>query len=189
MPITVAATTGSIILLILLSTTNLLADSYPFKNIIITNLILLSGIFTFLFAMFWDKADTKRITYKSDVAFWLHLIAAPMIIHSILTLLGVFSDNNSIAMMIIIMILYLAITCLSIIIDRRALMVSALGYVIYALGNILSSFDSLIDYTFAVTGIIIGSSLLLLAIYWHKARYYLLKTMPYWVIKNIPLSH
>src|SRR5204862_838701 len=44
---------------------------------IILGFVLLLGIGVFLFAMRWDSSDPSRITRRSDVAFWLHLLAAP----------------------------------------------------------------------------------------------------------------
>ena len=41
--------------------------------------VLVLGIGVFLFAMRWDSSDPARVTRRSDVAFWLHLLAAPMI--------------------------------------------------------------------------------------------------------------
>jgi hypothetical protein len=32
--------------------------------------------------MWWDSSDRARLTRRSDVAFWLHLLAAPMIVQS-----------------------------------------------------------------------------------------------------------
>ena len=34
------------------------------------------GVGVFLFAMRWDSSDPARQTRRSDVAFWLHLLAA-----------------------------------------------------------------------------------------------------------------
>ena len=63
-------------------------DSEAGKNLIL-GFVLLLGIGVFLFAMWWDSSDRARITRRSDVAFWLHLLAAPMIAHPIFTLMGV----------------------------------------------------------------------------------------------------
>ena len=57
------------------------------KNLIL-GFVLLLGIGVFLFAMWWDGSDRGRLTRRSDVAFWLHLLAAPMIVHPVFTLLG-----------------------------------------------------------------------------------------------------
>lgn len=48
-----------------------------------TTIIFVCGITVFLFAMYWDSSDTDRITRRSDVAFWLHLLSAPLIIHPV----------------------------------------------------------------------------------------------------------
>ncbi|HYI42994.1 MAG TPA: hypothetical protein VD768_05165, partial [Sphingomicrobium sp.] len=53
----------------------------PYVNDVMLGLTLLLGVGTFLFAMRWDSSDRGRITRRSDVAFWLHLLAAPMIVH------------------------------------------------------------------------------------------------------------
>jgi hypothetical protein len=47
----------------------------------VLGLVLVLGIGTFLFAMWWDSSDRARLTRRADVAFWLHLLAAPMIVH------------------------------------------------------------------------------------------------------------
>ena len=65
------------------------------KNLIL-GFVLLLGIGVFLFAMWWDASDRARLTRRSDVAFWLHLLAAPMIVHPVFTLLGLNSGNASI---------------------------------------------------------------------------------------------
>ena len=54
----------------------------------ILGFVLLLGVGVFLFAMWWDASDRARLTRRSDVAFWLHLLAAPMIAHPIFTLIG-----------------------------------------------------------------------------------------------------
>jgi hypothetical protein len=51
-------------------------------------LFLLGGMAIFALAMRWDISDLERRTRRSDVAFWLHLAAAPMMVHPAFTLLG-----------------------------------------------------------------------------------------------------
>ena len=41
------------------------------------------GIAVFLAAMKFDMSDRNRVTQRTDIAFWLHLLAAPLIVHSI----------------------------------------------------------------------------------------------------------
>lgn len=143
---------------------------------IIMPLASLSGVAVFLFAMYWDSADTKRETGKSDVAFWLHLSAAPMIIHPVFWMLGVTSGKTTMFEGGIVLALYLLIAVVSLLIDRRALMVSALGYVIYVFSQLLSTVGS--GGNFVKMVFVISAALLLLSALWHKCRQWLLKFVP-----------
>ncbi len=90
MPITVAAGAAAVAGLFLVDRSSRIVqpgDGESAKNLIL-GFILLLGIGMFLFAMWWDASDRARLTRRSDVAFWLHLLAAPMIAHPIFTLLG-----------------------------------------------------------------------------------------------------
>ena len=150
-------------------------------------LILLFGIVTFFIAMAWDSSDTKRISNNSDVAFWLHLLAAPLIVHPIFTLLGVFDSQSGIEIIFAIVIFYILLSILSIIIDRRAFMVSSLLYVLYATNTLFSTYG-MSNNSFAITGILIGFSLLMLSGYWSKARGFLLRFMPQFIQNKVPLA-
>ena len=61
---------------------------------LVMSLVLTAGIGVFALAMWWDRSDRVRQTRRSDVAFWLHLLAAPMIAHPIFHLLGVTEGND-----------------------------------------------------------------------------------------------
>ena len=74
-------------------------------------------------------------------------------------------------------ILYIGIAIVSLLIDRRALMVSALGYVVYVFSTLLSDIGH-VGIGFAVTAFTIGSALLLLSAFWHKCRGFLLDFAP-----------
>ena len=41
------------------------------------------GLAIFAVAMKFDMSDHNRTTQRTDIAFWLHLLAAPLIVHSI----------------------------------------------------------------------------------------------------------
>lgn len=142
------------------------------------NIIFLSvGIFLFIYAMFWDISDRKRQTYKSDIAFWLHLFAAPLIVHPIFAAIGIFGENITLLQSCVVIGLYVAIALISLLIDRRALMISALIYVLYAFTALLKQYD-FINLNFAITALVIGLALLLLAAFWHKCRNYVLQFSP-----------
>ncbi len=171
-PITIAAGTAALVMAILASLAYLVkSPSY------LTPIAVVIGLGVFAFAMFWDSKDTKRQTRQSDVAFWLHLLAAPIIIHPVFDLIGVLHGNINLLQASLVFVLYIAIAMISLLIDRRALMVSALGYVVYVFSTLLSDMGH-VGIGFAVTAFTIGSALLLLSAFWHKCRGSLLVLVP-----------
>lgn len=171
-PITIAAGTAALVMTILASLAYVVSvPSY------LMPIAIVIGLCVFAFAMHWDSKDTKRQTRKSDVAFWLHLLAAPIIIHPVFDLIGVLYGNINLLQASLVFILYIAIAMISLLIDRRALMVSALGYVVYVFSTLLSDMGH-VGIGFAVTAFTIGSALLLLSAFWHKCRGGLLGLVP-----------
>jgi hypothetical protein len=148
-------------------------------------MIFIGGLLSFAIAMQWDMRDTKRLTRKSDVAFWLHLLAAPLIVHPVFFILGVFEGKNSISMALSVIGLYIVLAVISIAIDRRALMVSALIYVLYSFSALLKTFG-IVSLGFSITGLAIGSALLLLSAFWHTSRSNLLSLSPKCFLRWLP---
>ena len=182
-PITVAA--GVLALVVFLVTMFLSTSDHILEYI--QYVILSLGIGTFLIAMYWDASDTKRITRNSDVAFWLHLLSAPLIIHPIFSLLGIFDEHTGNETIVIIVMLYVVLSVISLIVDRRVFMVSSLVYVLYALNELFKTYG-IENNSFALTGILIGFSLLMLSGYWSKARSVLLRFMPAFIQSKVPLA-
>jgi hypothetical protein len=71
-------------------------------------------------------------------------------------------------------------------IDRRALLVSALAYVLFALNELFKQFGA-IELNVALTALIIGSSLLLLSAFWHQAREAVVKPLPEGLRAKLPV--
>jgi len=152
------------------------ADSESAKNIIL-GFVLLLGVGMFLFAMWWDSSDRARLTRRSDVAFWLHLLAAPMIAHPIFSLLGLNNGTVSVGEALIVVGLYVLFGLTALAVDRRALLVSALAYVLYALTELFKQFGA-VELNVALTALIIGSALLMLSAFWHQARRMVVTRLP-----------
>src|SRR3954471_4523353 len=155
-------------------------------NTLILSLVLMLGIGTFLFAMWWDASDRARLTRRSDVAFWLHLLAAPMIAHPIFTLLGLNSGSVNIGEALLVVGLYVLFGLTALAVDRRALLVSALAYVLYALTELFKQFGA-VELNVALTALVIGSALLLLSAYWHQARRLVVLRLPAALQDRLPL--
>jgi hypothetical protein len=180
-PITVAAGTAAAIGVLVSSIMSISSDAKEWLEV----LFFICGIAAFLFAMYWDASDRDRVTRRSDVAFWLHLLSAPLIIHPVFSNLGVLEGNESMGSMAVIMGLYLLMTFISVAIDRRAFMVSSLMYVIYAISALLKAYGA-VGNSFSVTGVFIGAALLLLSAFWHSTRAHVVAMLPHSVQKYLP---
>lgn len=155
-------------------------DTLPFV------LLLVSGIAIFLLAMRWDMTDRARLTRRSDVAFWLHLAAAPMIAHSLFHLLGVLNgDEIGGGRALLVVGLYIAFGLVALAIDRRALLVSSLAYVLFALYALFRQAGA-VELSWALTSLVIGSALLLLSALWHQARTLIVNGLPPSLTQHLP---
>ena len=155
------------------------------KNAILAILLVL-GVGVFLFAMWWDASDRARLTRRSDVAFWLHLLAAPMIVHPVFTLLGLTSGHINVGGGLAVIALYIALGVTAVAVDRRALLVSALAYVLFALNELFREFGA-VELNVALTALVIGSALLLLSAFWHQARAAIVRPLPVGLREKLPV--
>lgn len=150
--------------------------AFPTMQDLVYPLVLVCGIAVFTLAMRWDMSDRERRTRRADVAFWLHLAAAPMIAHPIFHMLGVFGANIDIGTALIVLALYLAFAFVALAVDRRALLVSSLVYVLYAMYALFQNAGA-IELAWAFTGLAIGSALLTLSAFWPTMRRIVIGTL------------
>ena len=183
-PITVAAGGAAVAAIAVGLLVSVIGPVDEMRNVIL-GFVLLLGVGMFLFAMRWDSSDPARVTRRSDVAFWLHLLAAPMIVHPIFTLLGLNDGNATIAEGLVVILLYIAVGIAALAIDRRALLVSALAYVLFALQALFREFGA-VELNVALTALVIGSSLLLLSAFWHQARVMVVRPLPEAMRSKLP---
>jgi len=177
-PITVAAGAAAVAGIFLAIVVAIVQpDNNKSAQDVILGFVLLLGIGMFLFAMWWDSSDRARLTRRSDVAFWLHLLAAPMIAHPIFTLMGLNNGTVGVGEALVVVGLYVLFGLTALAVDRRALLVSALAYVLYALTELFKQFGA-VELNVALTALIIGSALLLLSAYWHQARRLIVTRLP-----------
>jgi hypothetical protein len=185
-PITVAAGAAAVAAIAVGLLVAALGETAEQAKDIILGFVLLLGVGTFLFAMWWDSSDRARLTRRSDVAFWLHLLAAPMIVHPVFTLLGLNDGNATIGEGFVVLLLYVVIGVTALAIDRRALLVSALAYVLYALNELFRQFGA-VELNVALTALLIGSALLMLSAFWHQARGIVVRPLPESLRNRLPL--
>ncbi len=141
----------------------------PHSQDLLFPVLFAGGLGTFALAMWWDGSDLTRTTRRSDVAFWLHLAAAPMIAHPVFHMLGVFEHDIGAGQAVIVLALYVVFAFIALAIDRRALLVSSLAYVLYALSTLFNQAGA-VELSMAFTAFVIGSALLTLSAFWHPMR-------------------
>jgi hypothetical protein len=184
-PITVAAGAASIVGVGLGLLRVIIGDVEGLTDTLLAFALLL-GIGVFLFAMWWDSSDPRRETRRSDVAFWLHLLAAPLIVHPIFSLLGLTDGTASTGEALVVILLYAGLGLTALAIDRRALLVSALAYVLYALNGLFREYGA-VELSVALTALLIGSALLLLSAFWHSARRAVVRPLPSGLQSKLPV--
>jgi len=172
-PITIAALTAALVGTLIA----LLLWAVPAAKNSLLWMLLVAGIGVFAFAMWWDMSDRIRQTRRSDVAFWLHLAAAPMIAHPVFNLLGVMRNEADASTALIVILLYIAFGIVALAVDRRALLVSSLAYVLYALAGLFKQAGA-VSLNIALTALVIGSALLLLSAFWHHVRRIVVMALP-----------
>jgi MFS family permease len=185
-PITIAAGAASVAAIIVGLLVAALGQNVEDAKNLILGLVLFLGVGVFLFAMWWDSSDRARLTRRSDVAFWLHLLAAPMIVHPVFTLLGLNDGNATISEGLVVILLYVALGITALAIDRRALLVSALAYVLFAMQQLFRQFGAN-ELNVALTALVIGSALLLLSAFWHQARAAIVRPLPEGLRDRLPV--
>lgn len=179
-PITVAAGVAALAVTVLgLLVAALDAAGVGEPETILLWLVFVTGLVIFALAMRWDVSDRERVTRRSDVAFWLHLLAAPMIAHPIFYSLGILGNSEDVGVgsALAVVAIYVLFGVVAVLIDRRALLVSALAYVLAALAFLFNRFGA-VELTFALTALVIGSALLTLSAFWTPLRARLLTLLP-----------
>jgi hypothetical protein len=148
-------------------------------------LVLVCGIGVFIAAMCFDSSDPERATRRTDIAFWLHLLAAPLIVHPVVSYFlkngGGVETSGAAAILIVFLIFALA----AIAIDRRAILVSGLTYAGIAFGSLLRQ-TGVSDMTIPATLLALGVFVLILSAGWQWLRRVVLLLFPAPIARRLP---
>ena len=97
---------------------------------------------------------------------------------AVFALLGVTDgDMAGVGAAVAVVAVYIAFGCVALAIDRRALLVSALAYVLFALAFLFNEFGA-VELSFALTAFVLGSALLSLSAFWQPIRASLVGVLP-----------
>ena len=188
-PITVAAGTAAVAATVVALILAAINPSEEMREQTAMAIVLIAGLAVFAVAMRWDMSDRSRETRRSDVAFWLHLLAAPMIAHPLFWILGVTQGEAIGAGAAFgVVAVYVAMGLVALAIDRRALLVSALAYVLVALTFLFQQFG-VVELNVALTALVIGSALLTLSAFWSPIRRFVVDKLPGSLQVKLPVTH
>ncbi len=150
--------------------------------------VLLSlGLVVFATAMRWDASDRDRRTRRTDVAFWLHLLAAPVIVHPLLAIAGIRLDAIGIGEAGYVLALFVVIAHVAVVVDRRALVVSALVYLGVSIGVLIERSGWTPSIGAPLTVGVVGAVILVIAVGWRPLRTAALRLTPASVRAVVPL--
>ncbi|NWF38935.1 hypothetical protein F3F96_07275 [Mariprofundus sp. NF] len=130
---------------------------------------IIYGLSVFAAAMWFDARDINRKTRFSDAAFWLHLLAAPLVVHGVMvTLLA--STGPLPFKEVLIIAFFIAFFLVALYVDRRALLVSSLSYAIYAVIALSKSNAFAIENLTLLIFAAFGAFIIFFGTYWYKIR-------------------
>ena len=150
-----------------------------------SSVFLISALGIFSAAMSYDIADPTRKSRQSDVAFWLHLAAAPALLYAMLSFIflrnvtgewwGDATSPGDAAAVLAIVVLFMMI---GLIIDRRAFVTSGLLSLGLAIWTILQRGGVDFSDYFSVTVLAVGVVVLLIGIFWQVLRRAIVSVLP-----------
>lgn len=142
---------------------------------VIPFLLLIAGIIAFTLALRLDFQDPARETRRTDIAFWLHLLAAPLIVHPTMFWIGALSSGSNPALTLGLFFL-LALVALAA--DRRAILVSGLLYAGAAISYLGETRGLSSDTPIALSLLLLGALILALSAGWRAIRRTVLTLLP-----------
>jgi hypothetical protein len=172
-PITVAAGAAGLVAIIAGLLRGLGFEMY---TTLLHPVLFLCGIAVFATAMRFDMADPLRQTRRTDIAFWLHLLAAPLIVHPVLSRM-LESETLTSANALAILAVFVILAGVAVLVNRRAILVSGLAYAGYAFGALIDE-AGLSDTATPLTLLALGTLVLLLSAGWNVLRSRILRAVP-----------
>lgn len=182
-PITVAAGVSTLLMTIMVTFSTAVPS---FFEAWATVILFCLGLLVFALAMAYDRSDRARVTRRTDIAFWLHLLAAPLIVHPVvwpLASAGVMTTGSALAVLAI----FVLLGFVALVVDRRALLVSSLSYLVYAAAQLLTAMQWQSSAS-AVAVMLVGAAVLMLSIAWRPLRTLFVRILPSRIAASVPAA-
>lgn len=135
----------------------------------VPELAIVTGLIIFAVAMWFDLSDRERLTRRHQCGFWLHLLAAPLIVHGVFRLLIGWTSQPG-DWLWGILALFCVFVVVALVIDRRAFLVAGLSYLGYAIGGSIWRIGLGTGVSVGLTFAALGIAVLVLGIGWRPIR-------------------
>lgn len=152
---------------------------------------IVSAAGLFATALKFDLSDINRRTTRSDIAFWLHMAAAPALLYSIVSLFvlrgGLIELTQTVSFKTPVVVLTVAALMLvGLVIDRRAFVTSGLLSLGFALFGIFRQGSATIDTYFSTTLLVVGAIVLVIGTGWMPLRRRVVNALPSALARRLP---
>ena len=164
------------------------------NGLIVSLIAFVFALGLFAVALWFDMRDPSRVTRRSDVAFWLHLGAAPALLYSTFLLmaaldgaglsLGDFIQNRPAAALAPIVVMMLV----GVVIDRRAFVTSGLLSLGIAIAVLMQNSQIEVSSTAALAAIAVGVIVLSLGVGWQGLRRLVVPLFPAGLRRRVPAA-
>lgn len=181
-PITIAAGVGALAL----TCVALVASAVPdLPERWLNPLLFGIGLAIFALAMRFDLRDPERRTRRTDIAFWLHLLASPLIVHSLFRIIGAGRGQIEAGSAVLVLLVFAGLAVVAVLVDRRALLVSGLVYAGVAFASLIRRVG-IVDTSLPYTLLALGALVLLLSAGWQPLRRLVLGLVPDGLAARLP---
>ncbi len=134
---------------------------------------LVFGLAAFIAGLWFDLQDRHRVGRLARSAFWLHLLAAPALVNTVMMTAYNIQGNLGTALTILGLTL---VTILALIIDRRSFLTAGLGYLAALVFAVLQQSDG--DLSIPVLMLVLGTIITYLGTFWTNLRVRLMRALP-----------
>lgn len=170
------------------------ADFIADHPMISAAIFLAAALALYAVAMSYDLSDRFRVSRRSDIAFWLHLVTAPALLYSTLAFvfLGdlanntLFSGSKGLQEALAVLAVVVVLMVIGLIIDRRAFVTSGLLSLGLATASLLRQMEASPEIFVFLTLLIVGLVVLTIGIGWPHFRRWAVAPLPIPLKEKLP---
>lgn len=135
---------------------------------------LVFGMLAFIGGMGFDMRDRYRLGRYSATGFWLHLLAAPAMVNTVVYTLLNIGGNTGILLTALAMII---VTLLALVIDRRSFLTAGIVYIALVMFW-LTSGEGSVSGSITTSLLLLGALITALGTFWTEMRARLMRALP-----------